>query len=224
VTTTAPDTDAPRDLPPSALALVAANAIPLIGVLAFHWSIFAIVLLYWCENVVVGAVNVLKILFAQPQSLGTNAVKLFLIPFFIVHYGMFTLVHGIFVLVLFGPHDGAAPSVFAFSQAIRQSGIGLGVLAIALSHGFSFLTNYLGTGEYRRASPQVLMGQPYARVVVLHITILGGGFLTQALGAPLGALLVLVVLKTVIDFRAHLAERRKLALAAPGRTVPPLLA
>jgi hypothetical protein len=222
VTTVAPDPASRRDLPPSALALVLANAIPLVGVLAFHWSIFAVVLLYWCENVVVGAVNVLKILFAQPRSLGTNAVKLFLIPFFIVHYGMFTLVHGIFVLVLFGPRTNAFPSVFAFTQAIRQSGIGLGVLAIAVSHGFSFLTNYLGSGEYRQASPQVLMGQPYARVVVLHITILAGGFATQALGAPAAALVVLVVLKTAIDFKAHLAERRKLALGAAARAAPPL--
>ena len=38
-----------------------------------------------------------------------------------------------------------------------------------------------------------------------------GGFLAKAAGAPVAALVVLVVLKTAIDLRAHLAERRKLA-------------
>ena len=205
-----------RDVPPSAWVLITANAVPLLGVLLFHWSVFAIVLLYWCENVVVGAVNVLKILFAEPQSLGANASKLFLIPFFIVHYGMFTMVHGIFVLALFGPRTGAGPSVEAFTLAIRQAGIGVGVLAIGLSHVSSFLLNYLGRGEFRRMSPQQLMMQPYARVVVLHLTILAGGFATAALGAPVAALLVLIVLKTAIDLVAHLSERRKLGLAAAG--------
>jgi hypothetical protein len=68
-------------------------------------------------------------------------------------------------------------------------------------------------GEYRNASPHVLMTQPYARVVVLHVAILIGGFGAVALGSPMVALVVLVALKTAIDLRAHLAERRKLGLA-----------
>ncbi len=201
-----------RDVPQSAWVLLAANAVPLAGVLFLDWSVFALVLLYWCENVVVGAFNVLKILFAEPQDLWVNATKLFLIPFFIVHYGMFTFVHGIFVIMLFGPHTGMAPSVDLFSAAIRHTGIGIGVVAVILSHGYSFFYNYLFTGEYRRMSPQVLMGQPYARVVVLHVTIIASGFATAALGAPVAALIILVALKTFIDYRAHLAERRKLAV------------
>jgi hypothetical protein len=214
MTTPVPTPGADRDVPQSAWVLVAANAVPLAGVLFFHWSIFAIVLLYWCENVVVGAFNVLKILFAEPQEFWANASKLFLIPFFIVHYGMFTFVHGIFVLVFFGPHDGMAPSVDLFESAIRQAGIGIGVLAVILSHGYSFFQNYLFSGEYRRMSPQVLMAQPYGRVVVMHVTILAGGIATMSLGSPVAVVVVLIVLKTAIDYRAHLSERRKLGEAA----------
>jgi hypothetical protein len=50
------------------------------------------------------------------------------------------------------------------------------------------------------------MGQPYARVVVLHLTIIGGGFLVMALGAPVLGLLLLVVLKIGVDLAAHLRE------------------
>ena len=200
-----------RGLPPSALVLVAANLVPLAGVLALHWSVFSVLLLYWCENVVVGCFNVLRMLTASPQDVAVDIGKLFIIPFFIVHYGMFTMVHGIFVLTLFGPGNVRGfPGPATFVAAARGAGIGFAVLAMVASHGFSFVHNYLGSGEYRRASVQALMAQPYARVMVLHVTILAGGFAAKAMGAPTVVLLVLIGLKIAIDLRAHLAERRKL--------------
>ena len=36
------------------------NSIPLLGVLFFHWSVFALLLSYWLENVVIGVYQVLK--------------------------------------------------------------------------------------------------------------------------------------------------------------------
>ena len=39
---------------PSAWALIAANVLPLLGVLFWDWDAFAIVALYWVENVVIG--------------------------------------------------------------------------------------------------------------------------------------------------------------------------
>ena len=214
LTTIEPTSPADRDVPPSALVLIGANLVPLVGVIAFHWTIFSIFLLYWCENVVVGAFNVLKMALADPRNAGADVLKLFLIPFFIVHYGMFTMVHGIFVLVLFGPGGNVSPSPARFLAAVSDAGISYAVLAIALSHGFSFVHNYLAGGEFRRTSPQQLMAQPYARVVVLHIAILAGGFAAKAMGAPTVALLVLIGLKTAIDLHSHLAERRKLGMAA----------
>jgi Family of unknown function (DUF6498) len=204
-----------RAVPLSAIVLIGANAVPLLGVTFLGWTVFSILLLYWSENVVIGAFNILRMAVAEPRDVVSDASKLLLIPFFTVHYGMFTFVHGIFVLTLFGPPGtgGHGTSPASLLAAVRTAGIGYGVLAIALSHGFSFVHNFLMSGEYRRTPPAVLMVQPYARVVVLHITILAGGFLAQAAGAPVAALAVLIVLKTAIDLRAHLAERRKLAVA-----------
>jgi hypothetical protein len=50
------------------------------------------------------------------------------------------------------------------------------------------------------------MGAPYARVVVLHLTILFGAFLTAMIGQPIGALVILVGLKTILDLALHLRE------------------
>ena len=216
MTTSEPAAPDDRGVPPSAMVLVAANLVPLVGVLAFHWTVFSVLLLYWCENVVVGAFNVLRMVAASPRNVAADVGKLFLIPFFVVHYGMFAMVHGIFVLALFGPGGRVSPSPALFLAAVRGAGIGYGALAIVLSHGFSYLHNYLAGGEFRNASVQQLMVQPYARVMVLHLTILVGGFAAKAAGSPVLALLLLIVLKTAIDLRAHLAERRKLGtISAP---------
>jgi hypothetical protein len=47
------------------------------------------------------------------------------------------------------------------------------------------------------------MKEPYTRVVVLHLTILGGGWAVMALGEPQAALVVLVLVKIAVDLAAH---------------------
>ena len=192
---------------------MAANATPLVGVLFLHWTVFSVLLLYWCENVIVGGFNVLRMLTADPGDGAAWAGKLFLIPFFCFHYGMFTFVHGLFVLTLFGDtsmrHNSFSPG--GLVAAVEHAGIGVGVAFLFLSHGVSFVHNYLMSGENRRASLPLLMAQPYARVMIMHVTILLGGFLVQAAGAPILAIVLLVILKTAIDLRAHLGERVRLA-------------
>jgi len=195
---------------PSLLALGLANALPIAGVLLLGWKVFPLVLLYWLENVVVGGFNVGKLLLARPQEPAYSVGKLFLIPFFIFHFGMFTLLHGVFVFALFGAKTlPRFDSLAELPAAIRAYHLGWGVLALVVSHGLSFYWNYFENGEYRRASLPILMMQPYARLVVLHLAVLFGGWIVLTLGSPLLALLVLVGLKTAADVRAHQAERYK---------------
>jgi len=195
---------------PSLLALGLANALPIAGVLLLGWKVFPLVLLYWLENVVVGGFNVGKLLLAQPQEPAYSVGKLFLIPFFIFHFGMFTLLHGVFVFALFGAKTlPRFDNLAELPAAIRAYHLGWGVLALVVSHGLSFYWNYFQNGEYRRASLPILMMQPYARLVVLHLAVLFGGWIVLTIGSPLLALLVLVALKTAADVRAHQAERHR---------------
>ena len=136
-----------------------------------------------------------------------------MIPFFAVHYGGFALVHGLFVMTMFSGNGGGKADPRLVLHTISQADLWYGVAALILSHGISFVHNFLMGGEYRRTSLSQLMTRPYARVMVLHITILGGGFLVMALHSALPALVVLIVLKTGIDLAAHNAERKTLAVA-----------
>ena len=110
----------------------------------------------------------------------------------------------------------------AVPAAIRANQLGWGVLSLTTSHGLSFFWNYLKNGEYQRASLNALMGQPYSRVIVLHLTMLFGGWIVMLLGSPVPALIVLVGLKTAADWRAHQAERVKYGLAPPRSPSSPV--
>jgi hypothetical protein len=197
---------------PSVLLLLAANLVPLYGVLFLDWKVFPLLVLFWMENVIVGVFNVFKMILASPAKPGPWLAKVVMVPFFCIHYGMFTLVHGFFVFALFGgAFFGDAPDLDAATvvQTMGAYQIGWAALALLLSHFISFAVNYIGKGEYKQSSLSDLMQQPYGRVVILHVTILLGGFLIGFLGSPVIALLLLIVLKMYIDVQAHLKEHAK---------------
>jgi hypothetical protein len=207
------------------IALVAANIAPVAGVLFLNWDAFYIVLFYWAENVAVGFYTILKIACVKVPHPFAHLGKLFAIPFFMVHYGGFTGVHGLLVLGVFKEgNEGLAgganwPCILAFVQmllnVIRQAysimppHMRLAMAALFASHGISFVYNYLIKGEYAASNVNKLMAEPYGRVIVMHIAILGGGFLAMSLGSPVGLLLALVVLKTVVDMKFHRREHQK---------------
>jgi hypothetical protein len=233
-------------------ALIAANLLPLPGVLLLGWDAASLFFVYWLESAVVGLYNLLRMAMAQgtgdirnpvrsgatgtvdveqieqarrelaerhpraarlleralavaaaasdepdaatrPTPAGVQLIgKLFMLPFFIVHYGIFMAVHLTFLFSLFGP-----PRLPPWQAALVAA-------ALLASHGLSYLVHFIGRQEYLWVTPQDQMGRPYGRVVVMHLTILFGGFLVMQFGAPAAALIVLVALKLGIDLAAHL--------------------
>ena len=197
---------------PSIIFLSIANLFPIYGVLFLGWEVFIILFLFWMENLIIGFFNILRMLVVSPENPIKWLAKLFLIPFFTFHYGMFTMIHGLFVIFLFGGENikSGLPDVNLIMHIITKYHLTFAALALFLSHGFSFLYNYIGKFEYQKVSLQQLMGKPYARIVVLHLVIIFGGFLLMALKSPLAGLLLLVVLKIIFDLRSHIREHAKL--------------
>ena len=200
------------------------NLLPIYGVVVLDWDAFSIVLLYWAENLIIGFYNILKIAFAKAEPPIANLGKLFLIPFFIIHYGGFVAVHGMFIFLIFGKEKGSEtlhtgqpwPCFLVFVQLLvgviwhcwntitKDMKYMIGVLF--LSHGVSFVRNYLIAGEYKTNKSKDLMAQPYSRIVVMHIAILAGAFVSGMIGSPVGILIVLIVVKTIMDVKFHLRQ------------------
>ena len=212
----------------SAIVLVAFNLIPLVGVVFWGWNVVTLLVLYWVENGIVGILNVPKMLLARGPVIpdegplrvngGLAASNVGLVLFFLIHYGLFWFVHGVFVFALpaFATFteemtDGFFPGTIepTISSAIRgpdMSAVAWGALGLAISHGASFVVNYVGRREYLRVSAARQMFAPYGRLVILHMAILLGAFVSLTIGSPVGALIVLVILKTIVDLTLHLRE------------------
>jgi hypothetical protein len=209
--------------------MLAANLVPLAGVVWFGWNLHELLVVYWLENGVVGLANVPKILVAagpneRSLSMTVNgrpvtlpdppadpgdrptlrAGNLPVAAFFCLHYGIFWVVHGVFVLAF----PAFAPAMTPVSLSSLPV-VALGTAAVAASHGVSLYANFLRGGEWRRVGPGDRMGAVYGRVVVLHLTVILGAFAVAAAGAPVAALAVMVALKTGIDVVAHLREHRR---------------
>jgi hypothetical protein len=204
-------------------ALVLSNAVPLLGVLFFEWDTFLVVYLFWCENLILGVCNLLRMAFAcGEEGIAQHIVKPLVAVFFIVHYGMFTVAHGSVILSFFGAERlGWENAMFGsdFFGPVTEGLIQLwpeiwvGFLALSASHLFSFFVNYLGGGEYRRTKVEDTMTQPYRRVVVLHLAVCFGALAVAAAGNLVGLLALLVVIKTAVDLRAHWKEHAVVAVA-----------
>ena len=183
-----------------AMVIVATNLVPVAGVLFFDWEVFTILFLYWLENVVVGFFNVLK-MWLQPG-------RALLIPFFMVHYGLFMLVHGLAVVGLFLEPQSTADFVAAMTDRWVTLGVALGLLVF--EHGYSYYHSFLASGEYKEPSGIPQMLRPYGRLVVMHLTLIFGAMAVLALGSPPVALLVLILFKTLFDLGASFMQVKTL--------------
>ncbi|MCB1316767.1 MAG: hypothetical protein KDK27_12465 [Leptospiraceae bacterium] len=212
-----------RNLWISGALLVLANLTPLAGVLWLNWDWTVLLFLYWLENLMIGGITLLRLPISGffsgeiASRVLSVIIAIFLMLFFTVHYGMFCLVHGLFlgVLMQFGGGPVIEGDLFTAVESFAAMSWGspdqlryvqLGVIVLLLSHFTSFLLHFLGGGEFRTGSPMREMMRPYGRVVVMHITIILGIFAMVLIGFYASAVIVWVLLKIIMDLRAHTRE------------------
>lgn len=179
------------------------NLIPVIGVLVWGWSAFALIVLYWIENLVIGVRTLASMLANAAVAGGVNWLgAAFFGAFFTLHYGIFCFGHGVFVMALFGGSfygesiidlGGAVGALFA-----TQANLALGFASIVAWQAVQFF-RFFASGEVRRTNLLELMGAPYPRIVVLHLSIIFGGFVLMLLNQPVGGILVLALIKMAYD-------------------------
>jgi len=200
------------------LALASAAVIAW-GVLVLGWSPFVVMMLFWFENVVIGVLNVVRILVAGARLGGAVGLAgaIAVSAFFIVHYGLFTAVHGLFVVMLFGGAElgrdamdgGLSAPLFAMLHYLFAERDGwLAALAIVLLH-LNGLVQWLTRTRELPPALNDLMSSPYGRILILHVTLIASGFLIQALKAPVAGALLLVGLKLAHDLVTLGRDRRK---------------
>ncbi|GAA1690978.1 hypothetical protein GCM10009792_08710 [Microcella alkalica] len=189
-------------------SLAAYTVLPLVGVLLLGWDWREIVLLYWLENVSLGIAMLVKLIRSadapgghDPEVVGTLTVNgnrvtgpvsgLILAGFFALHYGIFTLVHGVFVLLLIsgmflpgGTPDGPMNG-------------GGALLVWVIAGAIQVMAAIIGPLPARRGS--ALMFSAYPRIIVLHVSVILGIFAISALDWDAAAALLLIALHGLVD-------------------------
>ena len=183
------------------VSLVVANLLPIIAVLDGAASVGDVFALYWLENVVVGVVTVIKVRTAEGDvstgpRITSNTIdvssRTALATFFWLHYGIFTLVHGVFTAVIVGMSGGFAAGPLYWVVTIA---------ALVGSYVVSLGVEWFGRDQNLQVSPGAAMFAPYPRMLVLHVAvILSFFFIVEPNGdTAVWSVVVLCGLKTIVD-------------------------
>lgn len=194
---------------------LATNLFVLAGVALWDWPPGNVFVLFWIENVVLGVVTVVRIRTAAGTSQGVERPPR--AGFFVMHYGLFALVHMVFVMMI-ATRAGVSWTWWA---------MGLPTVLLTIRYAADLLTGWFLGGQRFRVTPGEAFSSPYGRLVVLHTATIIGFFLlrpgssrhrgwvgifdpvrdwfaAQGYTVTDGALvvLILVAIKTVTDLRA----------------------
>lgn len=182
------------------------NLATLVPIWLGWWDVFAVLGLYWFENVCTGIFQYLRIRDCE-RAQPTRDDGLALSAFFAMHYGIFTGVHGILVLVFFGLVMGG----------VWQAGTGWGwsALAIAATQYAGYRATWRAREAWKHTTPGRLMAEPYARVLVLHLIVIGGGFLALSAESPQAILVAFALVKLGVEWLAQFLWSRFATKAQP---------
>ena len=230
----------------SVWVLLAANLFPLIGVFFWGWDIYRLMVLYWTESAIVGFYGILGILLeAGAFSLFLVPFLCFHFGMFMsVHFMLLNALFGpawaksapvpgilsklilqeglwMPMGLLFISHGVAfyLHVLMPFRQRPQPQGLPQTVEGVQSPVG-RFLVLQLAKNVSGLSQVGNLMTAPYRRVVIMHLTILFGGFLVMLLHANLAAFVLMVALKIAGDLhglvKVHKLADGSLVVGTPG--------
>ncbi|HEX7483536.1 MAG TPA: DUF6498-containing protein [Candidatus Saccharimonadales bacterium] len=195
------------------LQIVIYSVLPLLGVLFLGWDWKQILILFWLENITVGLMAIVAMARTNDALAGTvslnkasrirlngAAAKVTGIAFFVLHYGMFTFIDGIFVFAL--------TSGVLMTLNLSHAELPIGILALlgmwATASVVKIAAAFIQPAPTNPIEQQ--MFNPYKRIIPLHIAIVLGAFAMILLGLPSIAVIVLIVIKLIFDIKNYGSE------------------
>ena len=198
---------------PAALALIAANCVPLAGLLFFNWNLFGILLLFWIDTLVIGLYEIQRLTLAirlGGAGPGREPIEWHKrqewqkrqVSGFAFAYYFFALIHGFFIILMFGSFE-------SFANVLLQPEYVLAVLALVASRGYDLYADWRQPKILARMTLE--NSTAFVRVVVLQLALLAGAFGIALLRAPAAVLVALVLLKSAGDIFIYVSGHRRLA-------------
>jgi len=178
--------------------LLFSNAFAIFFIIKNNVPIKNVFLIYWMQSVIIGIINVVRILSLKDYTAAENkgnqsgqssfAGKAIFAAFFAVHYGAFHV--GYLIFITQGNLSEKLDWMGAFSIAFM----------FLISHIFSFVSNFKQETEGKDISS--VMFTPYARIIPMHLAIIfGSGFSGLSLK-------LLLFIKAGFDLLAHVFKHK----------------
>lgn len=189
----------------SLLAIVITNVVILYGVKDGKWDLYMLLFICWFETILVGFFNIFRINLAE--QLPTKFLKLkhrtyrskaAFITIFIVQFGVFAILHLLLLQILFDPPPVTLASYFV--------PVTISLLLLFMSHGYSYVFNYLDKQEYKVLAPDQLLVRPYLRTGSINLLLIFAALVLLRDHPEQNIALVLAKIKLVVDVIAHIIE------------------
>lgn len=207
------------------IGVILANLASLAAIWWFDWQAHALLLVYWLETGVVGAIYVAKIRRAEetddptairswtevdgePAESYVGRSNRSVAKAFVSNYVGVWIFAGVFLAIV--PFAEDMPLELANPSVVALAAVGL-----VGYHVLSYRYEYVGNREYERRGPVSLLVEPAPRFWVLMLTIIFGLGATSITRSPVGVIVVLAFLKTCVELLIHRRERKRAIAAAP---------
>ncbi len=194
----------------SSLVIIISGLYIIYGIIFNNWNVFAVMFIFWAENVIIGIFMIIKMIFAKPNE----KVKLFLILFMLVHYGGFCYGHYNLLLQVMGNDyimkyaaKTGSMTIDAFNMDIgflpflyhSMPGIGIALLIFIIHETIALIDKYFLNKLYLHADIGALPFEPYRRIVQLHIGLMAAAFLMMISNSHQITVAMLVLAKIIYD-------------------------
>ncbi len=208
------------------LLLIAANLVPLVGVLFLGWDLLSILLLYWLETLLMSIFAMLRVL-RQSGVRALGSVLVFLLIFLCLGAAH---IAGLMVLAAgLGETGSATPNLSAVADAPlfaalqtlyfgalewialdRPELLQYGLPAIVIGQIAGLWPEATLAVDRGPVSDQAILRQALVRVITLHLALLFGTAVIAALlvDALFPVLALLILLKLLFDLRAQSRSRQ----------------
>ena len=206
---------------PSCLALIAANLIPLGGVLFFNWDFVLILGIFWAETGIVVYYNLPKLWFATLETpdgpIGANSPQATRLGFAVVSFLVYgtlmqfhaVLLHGVIDMLHESMEFGEQRRAFdawEILDTLRNRDAIIALIVLFFSHGFSFKRNYLDRKNIKRQTIVEQMLVPLNRVLPFHFALFCGMFAADMFGHVHLIIIAFVIMKIALDLESHVRE------------------
>lgn len=193
------------------------QVILLFVLLAIGWATPTdIVIIYALETILIGLFHVVKMLVVnfhpdnKEESSGIPGV--FLIIFFLIHYGFFVFIQTTFFFVFLSMNDDRISDSFGFENfwnVLQFDGVQISVAVVSIALLIRMIRNFFWTGNFKRVGLLEYMFVPYLRIFVQQFVAIVPGFFILFFDGGLIAAILVILLRAALEVILTKAKRNE---------------